>query len=111
MKHATPHPTRETRRKDHPIRHEPPVRKRTAEVMGDSRSGLSGLELSLVVPLVTLGETLEEKEVIAFRDQARARPALLTQIIVKGKARTLIEYRLIGDSSQTFVPLAQIEDW
>ena len=89
---------------------EPPIRKRVA-VEDETRTSLSGLEFNLVVPLITLGETITEKEVIAFRDQARARPMLLTQDVIKGKARTLIGYRIMGDATQQYVDPTESEVW
>ena len=89
---------------------EQPIRKRAA-IGEESRSSLSNLEFNLVVPLITLGETITEKEVIAFRDQARARPGLVTEDVIQGKARIIVGYRIMGDASQVYVEEDQIEEW
>ena len=88
-----------------------PIRKRSPVVTDLTRPSFSNLDFNLMQNPILLGDTITPLQATKFREQARARPQLMTRDLVTGKARNLVRYRLVGDLGQLYVSQENLETW
>lgn len=90
---------------------DPIIRKRASITEDLTRPSFNNLDFNLMQNPVLLGDSITPTQATKFREQARARPNLLTADLITGKARHLIRYRLIGDETQSYVDKRRLDTW